>query len=215
MQHWFQSQRLKLRRIKQKCQPRFTPNSTKRNLLSFHFSFLFFFSTMRHFPSGSHSFFHRTVSCQVIQAGDVPHHKARSGLDESLNYLMATVGAFRRCHLLSRGETGWLTGCYACSMGTGRSHSRRLFNKITGGILCKLTCISAHGCDNNRGYININRDMTLNPPREWSILQACVSYISHLKHCEPRVLNVPWVLVFSSGPYREGCEWHWATLSRY
>lgn len=82
------------------------PEFHKKELVELSFFFPFFFSAMRHFPSGSHSFFHRTVSCQVIQAGDVPHHKARSGLDESLNYLMATVGAFRRCHLLSRGETG-------------------------------------------------------------------------------------------------------------
>ncbi len=83
----------------------------KRNLLSFYF---ISFSTMRHFPSVFHSFPH-TVRCQVMQADRVPHHKACTGLDESLNYLMATVGAFRRCHLLSQGETGWLTGWYAYS----------------------------------------------------------------------------------------------------
>lgn len=130
VQHWFQSQRLRLRRIKQKCQPRFTQNSQEGTCWAF---MLFHFLTTPHFRAfGFSLFLPRTVRCQVMQAGHVPHHKACSGLDESLNYLMATVGALRRCHLPSRGETGWLTGWYAHSRGTNQSHSRCLFNKITG-----------------------------------------------------------------------------------
>lgn len=128
--------------IKSEMSTTLCPEFTKRNTLSFYlFTFCsFFFFTMRHFPSVFHaSFFPRSVRCQEMQAGHVPHHKACSGLDESLNYLMATVGAFRRCHLLSRGETGWLTGWRAYSRGTNQSHSRCSFNKITGGILCDMT----------------------------------------------------------------------------
>ena len=123
---------------------------------------------MRHFPLLSHSF-PRTVCWQAMQAGHVPHHKACSGLDESLNYLIATVGAFRRCHLLSQGETGWLTG-YTYSRGMNQTHSRCSSNEITGGILCNMTSLespsqlgSKHSCVNNSGYININGEITLNP----------------------------------------------------
>lgn len=78
-----------------------------------------------------------------MQAGHVPHHKACSGLDESLNHLMATVGAFEICHLVSLGETGWLTGWQAYSRGVNQSRSWCSFNKITGGILSNMTSLKS------------------------------------------------------------------------
>lgn len=113
---------------------------TKKNLLSLYFCFFFKYVTL---PSSFHSSTPHMVHCQVVQAGWVPHHKACSGLDESLNYLMATVGAFRRCHLPSKRETGWLTGWYTC--GTVMNHSHW-------GKCCKIkslvfsNALHAHKC---------------------------------------------------------------------
>lgn len=73
----------------------------------------------------------------------MPHHKACSGLDESLNHLMDTVGAFEICHLVSLGETGWLPGWQAYSRGVNQTHSWCSSNKITGGILFNITSLKS------------------------------------------------------------------------
>lgn len=109
-------------------------NFLSRVPLSFVFV-VFLYATLNVF---SLLFFLHTLCCQVRQAGYVPHHKACSGLDESLNYLMTTVGAFRSCHLLCLEVKGCLTGWYAYSMGTKQSHSQCSRNRAPGGILCNV-----------------------------------------------------------------------------
>ena len=121
------SQRPRLERIFLKCQAYFDDNSQKGTC--YYFIYLWGFFTMRHFHSHS-SFFLRSPRWRVTQDGRVPHHEACSGLDESPNYLMATVGAFRRRHLPSLGETGRLTVRYAYSRRTKQCHSQCAFNLL-------------------------------------------------------------------------------------
>lgn len=79
-----------------------------------------------------------------------------SGLDDSPNYLMATVGALRRCHLLL-GKSGGLTGSYVWGTGTKQRHTQWL--------------VLSPGDENEE----------FKKKWVWNILRPCVITVSHLE----------------------------------